>query len=96
MCCIITILLVIGPRAAAIVWSLIDPARWQVTFDNLLLPCIGIIVVPWTTLAYVLVAPGGVGGTDWLWLAIAFLIDIGSTSGGAYQNRGRIRRNRDY
>lgn len=96
MCCIITILLLIGPRAAAIVWALVDQARWQVTFDNLILPCMGIIFLPWTTLAYVLVAPGGVGGLDWLWLIIAFLIDIGSLSGGAYKNRDRMRRSRDY
>ncbi|MCA9904650.1 MAG: hypothetical protein KC547_12415 [Anaerolineae bacterium] len=94
MCCIITILLLIGPRAAAIVWALVDQARWQVTFDNLILPCMGIMFLPWTTLAYVLVAPGGVGGLDWVWLIIAFLIDIGSLSGGAYKNRDRIRQYR--
>jgi hypothetical protein len=94
MCCIITILLLIGPRAAALVWSLLDPTRWQITFDNLALPCLGIIFLPWTLLAYVLVAPGGVGGLDWLWLILAFLIDIGSTSGGAFKNRDRIRQYR--
>ncbi len=89
MCCALTILLLIGPRAAALVWSLLDQARWQVTFDNLLLPCLGILFLPWTLLAYVLVAPGGVGGLDWVWLVLAFLIDIGSFSGG-YKNRERI------
>jgi hypothetical protein len=91
MCCAITILLLIGPRAAALVWALLEPARWQITFDNLVVPCLGIIFLPWTVLAYVLVAPGGVGGFDWVWLILAFLIDIGSLSGGAYRNRERIR-----
>ncbi|MCL4249319.1 MAG: hypothetical protein KJ065_14320 [Anaerolineae bacterium] len=94
MCCIITILLLIGPRAAAIVWALVDQARWQVTFDNLILPCMGIIFLPWTTLAYVLMAPDGIAGLEWVLLIIAFLIDIGSTSGGAYKNRDRIRQYR--
>lgn len=94
MCCVLTLLLLIGPRAAALVWSLLDPVRWQVIFDNPVLPCLGIIFLPWTLLAYVLVASGGVAGLDWLWLIVAFLIDMGSTSGGAVKNRERLRRSR--
>ncbi len=94
MCCLITILLLVGPRAAALVWALLDQARWQVTFDNLILPCLGILFLPWTVLVYVLVAPGGVEGIDWLWLIIAFLVDMGSTSGSAAKNRNRISRER--
>lgn len=93
MCCVITLLLLIGPRAAAIIWSLVDPARWQV-FDNLIVPVLGLIFLPWTLLAYVLVGVDGVAGLDWLWLIIAFLIDMGSNSGGAYKNRDRIKRKR--
>jgi hypothetical protein len=89
MCCVITILLLIGPRAAALVWSLVEPSRWLV-FDNLVLPCLGIIFLPWTLLAYVLLAPDGIGGIEWVVVIIAFLIDIGSLSGGAYGNRKRI------
>lgn len=89
MCCVITILLLIGPRAAALVWSLLEPTRWQV-FDNLVLPCLGILFLPWTLLAYVLLAPDGVGGIEWVVVIIAFLIDIGSLSGSAYGNRERI------
>lgn len=92
MCCVITLLLLVGPRAAALVWSLVDSARWQVTFDNSVVPILGFLFLPWTLLAYVLVAPGGVNGLDWVWIIIAFLIDIGSLSGGAYSNRRRFRR----
>jgi len=91
MCCAITILLFFGPRATALVWALLDSARWQVTFENLVLPCLGFLFLPWTLLAYVLVAPGGVDGLEWVLLVIAFLVDIGSVSGGAYGNRNRIR-----
>lgn len=91
MCCVITLLLLIGPRAAAIIWSLVDPARWLV-FDNLIVPVLGLIFLPWTLLAYVLVGPDGVAGIDWVILIVAFLIDMGSTSGGAAQNRKRKRR----
>lgn len=94
MCCAVTILLIFGPRAAAIVWSLLDPSRWQLAFDNFLLPCLALLFFPWTLLAYVFVAPGGVGGLEWALVIFAFLVDMGSYSGGAYGNRDRIRRYR--
>jgi hypothetical protein len=94
MCCVLTVLLFFGPRITAIVWSLLDPLRWQVTFDTLIVPCLGLLFLPWTLLAYVFFAPGGVGGIEWVVVVIAFLADIGSLSGGAYGNRERIRRYR--
>lgn len=92
MCCVLTFLLLIGPRAAALVWVLVSPERWQAGFDNFVLPCLGILFLPWTLLAYMLVAPGGVAGAEWILLVLAFLIDIGSVSGGAVKNRERIQR----
>lgn len=89
MCCLISILLLIGPRAAALVWALTDSVRWQGTFENFVLPCLGIVFLPWTLLAYVLVSPNGVDGFDWAWLVIAFLIDMGSLSSGEVNRRRR-------
>ncbi len=91
MCCLITILILIGPRATALIWALTDQSRWNATFDTVILPCMGILFLPWTTLAYVLLAGGGVEGLEWALLIFAFLIDIGSVSGGAAGNRKRIR-----
>ena len=51
---------------------------------------LGLIFVPWLTLMYVIVAPGGIVGLDWLWLGLALVADIGSYSGGAYGNRDRL------
>ena len=39
---------------------------------------------------YVLVAPAGVFGLDWLWLGLAVIADIGMHAGGAYGNRERV------
>jgi hypothetical protein len=39
---------------------------------------------------YVLVAPGGVVGFDWVWLGLAVVSDIGMYAGGGYGNRDRI------
>ena len=93
MCCAVTILLIFGPRVAAIVSSVLDPTRWLV-FDNLIVPVLGLIFLPWTLLAYVWLAPDGIGGLEWVIVVIAFLVDIGSLSGGAYGNRDRMKRKR--
>jgi hypothetical protein len=78
MCCFFTTLL------------LINPLRWQAAFDSFIWPLLGFIFVPWTTLMYVLIAPGGVVGFDWIWLVLAVLADIGMYAGGGYGNRDRI------
>ena len=90
MCCLWTVLVFLGPRIASI-WWIVEPARWVgVAFDSALWPILGILFLPWTTLMYVLVAPGGVVGWDWLWLGIVFLGDIGMYAGGGYGNRDRV------
>ncbi len=90
MCCLFTVLLVLGPRAAIVVWWLTDPAVWSRAFDTFLWPFVGFIFVPWTTLMYVLVSPGGVDGLDWAWLALALFGDLAMHGGGAYGNRDRM------
>lgn len=90
MCCLLTVLVLIGPRAAVIVWWLAQPARWQAAFTSFLVPLLGFLFLPWLTLMYVLVAPGGVVGLDWLWLGLALVADIGSYGGGAHGNSRRV------
>jgi len=46
-------------------------------------------VVPWTTIAYVFVRPGGIEGLDWALIAIALFVDLGTAGGGMF---GRDRR----
>ncbi|MEN8614087.1 hypothetical protein ABFB09_02210 [Dehalogenimonas sp. THU2] len=91
MCCPLIILMLLGPRAAILVWWLVDQARWQSAFDTFLIPIVGFLLLPWTTLAYVLVFPGGVEGLDFVWLILAVLVDLGGYGGG-YRNRDRVRR----
>lgn len=57
-----------------------------------LLPLLGFLFLPITTLAYVLVyyIYGGVTGWGWLWVILALLIDLGSHGSGAYANRHRL------
>lgn len=102
MCCLGTIFLVFGSRLTILAWWLLDPERFNLAFSNWVLPGIaiipawlwtlaGAIFLPWTTLAYLLVFPGGITGNDWIILGVAFAVDLLS-HGGSYQHRGRVRR----
>jgi hypothetical protein len=51
---------------------------------------VGAIFLPWTTLAYLFLFPGGIVGYEWIVLGVAFLIDLAS-HGGTYYHRSRIR-----
>lgn len=90
MCCLFTTLLLAGPRVAGVIWWLASPTLWRMTFTSWLWPVLGLIFLPWTTLMYVIVAPGGIVGFEWVWLALAFVVDLISYSGSAYGNRNRI------
>ena len=88
MCCLITSLFLLGPRAAILVWWLIEPVRWNATFDT---PLLGFLVLPWTTPTYVAVYPAGINGFDYLFLGIGLAFDLFTWFGGGYGNRGRMR-----
>jgi len=103
-CCLVTLLLLFGPRLALVVWWLMDSARFTLAFQTWpqsisvalpvwVFPLLGVLILPWTTLAYLFVFPGGIVGLDWLWLGIGLLIDLGS-HGAGYRNRNRFRRAR--
>jgi hypothetical protein len=42
------------------------------------------------TFVYVLIAPQGIQGLDWLWLGLALLADVGVWAAGGYLNRRRL------
>lgn len=50
-------------------------------------PILGIIFLPWTTIIYVIVAPGGVVGFDRLWLGLMLVADILWYTGGGFRKR---------
>ena len=94
MCCLVTTLFLLGPRAAVLIWWLAQPARWQVAFHNVFIwPVLGFLFLPWTTLAYVFAAPTGSldTGAAWAIVVIGLLLDLFGYAGGGYGNRGRAR-----
>jgi hypothetical protein len=91
MCCIFTLLVFIGPRIAGIFWWLFQPVRWNLAFNSIIWPILGLIFVPWTTLMYVILAPGGIVGIwEWLFLILGVVFDIASYTGGGIGNKDRI------
>lgn len=93
MCCFVTTLLLLGPRAAVLIWWLINPLWVGLAFGNTFIwPVLGVIFAPWTTLMYLIVwsPTTGIYGLDWAFLALAVVADIGSYVGGGYGNRDRI------
>jgi cytochrome c oxidase assembly factor CtaG len=60
-----------------------------------LLPCLGIMILPFTTLMYVFLVTNGVGvgsisGLDWLWMALAVLVDLATIGTAGAANRNQI------
>ncbi len=91
MCCGLAILVLFGPRLLGVLWWIARPVVWQAAFNGAWLwPVLGLIFLPWTTLMYVLVSPGGITGFEWVLIGLAVLADIASYSGSAYGNRRRM------
>jgi len=90
MCCLFTILAILGPRALIFLWWLLEPLRWSAAFETFIFPFLGFLFLPWTTLSYIVVYPGGIDGFDWVIIGLAVLLDIVNIGGGAYGNRQRL------
>jgi hypothetical protein len=68
------------------------PAMMNAAFSTFIIPCLGFLFLPFTTLMYVLLWSPGVGiqGLDWLWLFLAAVMDIASIGAAGAANRNRI------
>jgi hypothetical protein len=69
------------------------PALMDATFKSFIIPCLGFMFLPFTTLMYVFLVQGvgnSVQGLDWLWLFLAVLLDIASIGAAGVSNRNRI------
>lgn len=93
MCCILAIGALIGPRIAILVWWLLDPVRWGLAFSGVagvaggwLVGALGSLFLPWTTLAFVLLAPAPMQGIGPILLVLALVADL-SSYGGGYRSR---------
>jgi hypothetical protein len=90
MGCLLVLLASFAPRVAlALVWifsNLVDRA-----FSGFVVPLLGLIFLPYTTLFYVLAwSPvGGVNGWGWFFVTSGVVFDIGHWAGSGYTGRQR-------
>ncbi len=80
------------PRLALLFVWLFTPLVSRAFHFTFILPLLGIIFLPFTTLMYVLAYNPlvGVTGWGWFWVILGFLLDLSSYSSSAYTNRNRI------
>jgi hypothetical protein len=66
------------PRFALFILWVARPSMVDAAFDGFILPVLGIIFLPFTTLIYVVLYTPRVGvtGWDWLWIGLAVMCDI--------------------
>ena len=86
--CLFALLAAGAPRLALVLMWLFTPWLGR-AFDSFVIPLLGFIFLPLTTVIYVLVYPGGLSTFDWILLVVGVLIDLGAYGSGA---RGRQRR----
>ncbi len=85
MPCLVALLALLSPRLALVVLAILTdlPSR---AMDGILLPLVGFFLLPWTTLAYIVMWDYGtnqVTGFEWFIVIIAFLADLGAYGSGA-------------
>ena len=77
MCCLVLVAGIIGPRVAVLVWWIFGD-KVDVAFDTWVWPLLGLLFLPWTTLAYLIVWSPivGVDGGEWIIVALGFVADV--------------------
>ncbi|MGO8950549.1 MAG: hypothetical protein ACLQUY_23405 [Ktedonobacterales bacterium] len=89
MGCLLALLARIG---LLVVW-LQTPLVKNGFHNGWILPLLGIIFLPITTLSYVVVyalGNGNVSGAAWLWVVLGVLFDLGIHGSGVSSNRARV------
>ena len=87
MPCLIALVALIGPRVALVfTWLFSDMIGRAI--DSVFVALLGFLLLPWTTLAFVVFYDVGAGrevqGLEWFLVGIAFLFDVASYAGGRY------------
>ena len=71
------------------------PIAWNNVFGGWIWPCLGFLLLPFTTLMYFVLVintgPGqGLQGLDWLWIFLAVILDVASWGASGYSNRSYL------
>jgi hypothetical protein len=70
------------------------PVAFDAAFGSWIWPCLGFLILPFTTLMYLILVSNGVSrtiqGIDWLWLILAVIVDLSSMAAAGAANRDKI------
>jgi hypothetical protein len=91
MACIFALFASFFPRLALLFVWLFTPLVHR-AFDTFLVPLLGFIFLPFTTLLYIFAYIPGIGltGWGWVWVILGVLLDMGMYGGSVSSNRNRI------
>ncbi len=93
MPCLFAMFAAFFPRLGTLFIWLARPNMVSAAFGgSWLWPLLGIILLPFTTLMYIILWSPGIGLTtsDWFWLVMAVMIDVMHYTSAAYSNRNQI------
>jgi hypothetical protein len=78
MGCLFVLMAAFAPRLLVIFAWIARPTYVDAVFDTWIFPLLGLIFLPFTTLIYLFLGapPQGIEGLDWLWIALAVLLDL--------------------
>jgi hypothetical protein len=79
VCCLVLLASGLGPRLVLVGWWIFGD-KVDAVWSTWVWPLLGILLLPWTTLFYVITwsAVGGVSGAEWLLVALGVVLDIGT------------------
>ncbi|HEX6843550.1 MAG TPA: hypothetical protein VF235_00400 [Actinomycetota bacterium] len=90
MGCFFVLLAAFAPRLLFLFVWIARPVYVDAVFDTFILPLLGLIFLPFTTLMWVLMGgSSAMEGWDWLWIALAVVLDLGHYA-STYAQRGQI------
>jgi hypothetical protein len=80
-------------RIMLLMYWIARPAQMNLAFNTFIIPCLGFMFLPITTMVYVWLMQGvgnSIQGLDWLWLILAVLLDVATIGSAGYANRNRL------
>ena len=77
MGCLFVLFAGLFPRLGLLMLWIARPNMVDAAFDTFVLPLLGIVFLPFTTLMYVILyRRGGLSGFDWFWIGLAYSLTL--------------------
>jgi hypothetical protein len=91
MGCLLVLLSAFAPRLVVIFAWIARPTYFDAVFDTWVVPLLGLIVLPFTTLMWLFLGapPAEIAGFDWFWIVLAVSIDLGHYA-SSYAQRSTV------